>query len=275
MTRTWAVVQVDATTSVEDNLRSVLEYLEEAAHAGCSTVAFPEFFLLRGDPETLRTGAFDLDGEAVGSLRAAARRHDVHVLGGTLPLPDPEREDRIYNTALCIDPDGEVTATYRKMHLFDVDFEDGFSVHESEYQSAGETVVSTRVDGVRTGLSICYDLRFPELYRSLVNRDCRVLFVPSNFTRETGRAHWEPLLRARAIENQAWVVAPNQIGENPETGVVSLGQSMVVDPWGQVVARASDRTGWFTARMDFDYQETVRRRLPALDHVRIEAARGG
>lgn len=269
------MVQVDATTSVDDNLRAVLGYLEEAASTGCSTVAFPEFFLLRGDSETLRTGTFDLDGEAVGSLRAAARQHGVYVLGGTLPLPDPEREDRIFNTALCIDPDGEVTATYRKMHLFDVDFEDGFTVRESEYQSAGETVVSTRVDGVRTGLSICYDLRFPELYRSLAHRDCRVLFVPSNFTRETGRAHWEPLLRARAIENQAWVVAPNQIGENPETGVASLGQSMVVDPWGQIVARASDRTGWITARMDFDYQDTVRRRLPALEHVRMEATRGG
>lgn len=269
MKRTWAVVQVDATTTVEDNLRSVLGHVEEAARAGCSTIALPEFFLLRGDPQTLRSETFDLDGEAVGALKTAARRHDVYLLGGTLPFPDPAREDRIYNTAVCIDPDGEVTATYRKMHLFDVEFEDGFSVHESEYQSAGENVVSTRIDGVRTGLSICYDLRFPELYRNLVREGCRVLFVPSNFTRETGRAHWEPLLRARAIENQAWVVAPNQIGTNPETGVAALGQSMVVDPWGQVVARASDQPGWVSVRLDFEYLEAVRRRLPALEHVRM------
>lgn len=273
MTRDWAIVQVDAGTSVEANLEAALGALAEAARAGCSTVAFPEFFLLRGRPATLCREAFGPDGEIIRRLCQGAREHEVNVLGGTIPVPADSREETIVNTALAISAEGELVSTYRKLHLFDVEIDGELAVHESEYQAAGERTVVTELDDVPTGMSICYDLRFPELYRRLIRRGARVLFVPSNFTRETGRAHWEPLLRARAIENQAWVVAPNQIGTNPETDVASLGQSLVVDPWGQVVCRASDRTGWWSTRIDFDYQNTVRERLPALDHVRLLTSR--
>lgn len=273
MNRHWAVVQVDAGTSVEANLEAALGALVEAARAGCSTVAFPEFFLLRGRPTTLCREAFGPDGEIVRRLRREAREHEVNVLGGTIPVPADSRGETIVNTAIAISAEGELVSTYRKLHLFDVEIDGELSVHESEYQAAGERTVVAELDGVSTGMSICYDLRFPELYRRLIRRGARVLFVPSNFTRETGRAHWEPLLRARAIENQAWVVAPNQIGTNPETDVSSLGQSLVVDPWGQVVCRASDRTGWWSTRIDLDYQNAVRERLPALDHARLTRSR--
>lgn len=273
MIRQWALVQVDAGTSVEANLEAALQGLAGAARAGCSTVAFPEFFLLRGSPSTLCRKAFGTGAEVVGRLRRAAREHDVNVLGGTIPVPSDSTSDRIENTALAINTEGELVSTYRKMHLFDVEIEEELSVHESEYQEPGERPVVVELDGVRVGMSICYDLRFPELYRRLIHRGAEVLFVPSNFTRETGRAHWEPLLRARAIENQAWVVAPNQIGTNPETDVPSLGQSLAADPWGQVVCRASDRTGWWSTRIDLDYQGTVRDRLPALEHVRLLTSR--
>lgn len=272
MTRHWALVQVDAGTSVEANLEAALEALEDAARHGCSTVAFPEFFLLRGRPSTLRERAFGPGDEAVRQLRGAAREHDVNVLGGTIPIPEPEG-DRIINTAVAIDAEGELVSSYRKLHLFDVEIPGELSVHESDYQQPGEELVVTELDGVRVGMSICYDLRFPELYRRLTRRGAHVLFVPSNFTRETGRAHWEPLLRARAIENQAWVVAPNQTGENPETGVPALGGSLVVDPWGQVVCRASDGVGWCSTRLDLDYLRTVRDRLPVLEHTRLLPSR--
>lgn len=272
MRRHWALVQVDAGTSVEANLSAALEALETAARSGCSTVAFPEFFLLRGRPSTLLERAFGPGADVVRRLREAAREHDVNVLGGTVPAPVTGR-DKVANTALVIDAEGELVSTYRKLHLFDVEIPGELSVHESEYQQPGEDLVVTELDGVTVGMSICYDLRFPELYRRLTRRGADVLFVPSNFTRETGRAHWEPLLRARAIENQAWVVAPNQTGENPETGVPALGGSLVVDPWGQVVCRASDGVGWCSTRLDFDYLRTVRGRLPALEHTRLFSAR--
>lgn len=265
----WAVAQIDAGTNVDDNLDTALEFIEEAGEDGCSLIAFPEFFLVRGNQDRTRANPIPIDSDPVQALSHAASEHDIHLQAGTIPVPDPDREDYFYNTALYIDNNGTIAGRYRKIHLFDIELENEFTLRESDVLSGGNEVVDLTVDGISAGLSICYDLRFPELYRRLSSRRVNVIFVPSNFTRETGRAHWEPLIRARAIENQCYIVAPNQCGVNRDNGVASLGQSMVVDPWGQVIARASDGERWFSVQIEPDYVKDVRRQLPALDHVEL------
>jgi predicted amidohydrolase len=259
------VLQLDAGTNIEENLNRALELIR-AAGESCSLVALPEFFLVRGDHDTIRDRALTMQSEPIKRLAEVARTVDVNVLAGSLPFEDPDHPDRCFNRSLIFDRSGEIIARYNKIHLFDVDLDQGVTVQESDLLQSGEEETTTHVDGFHAGLSICYDLRFPALYRKYASRNVEVLFVPSNFTRETGRAHWEPLLRARAIENQAYVVAPNQIGTNPETGVASLGQSMIVDPWGQVVTRCSDREGWASAELNPGYLRRIRRELPSLDH---------
>lgn len=261
----WAVLQLDAGTEPEENLNRALDLVRSAGEE-CSLVALPEFFLVRGDHDTIRDRSITLESETVRRLAEVARDVDVNVLAGSMPFEDPDHPDRCYNRSLLFDRTGEIVARYNKIHLFDVDLAQGVTVRESELLQSGEEGTTTRVDGYRAGLSICYDLRFSTLYRQYASEKVEVLFVPSNFTRETGRAHWEPLLRARAIENQAYVIAPNQIGPNPETGVTSLGQSLIVDPWGQIVARCSDREGWASAEINRGYLRRVRRELPSLDH---------
>ena len=265
----WAVAQVDAGTTVEENLETALGMIGEAADEGCSLIAFPEFFLLRGDQDSTRAHPMPLDSEPVRKLSRSAKQNRIHLLAGTIPVPVEENENYFYNTALYIESNGTLSHQYRKIHLFDIELEDEFTLRESDVLAPGNQVVDGQVDGLHAGFSICYDLRFPELYRELSRRRVQVIFVPSNFTRETGRAHWEPLLRARAIENQCYVVAPNQWGPNRDTGVASLGQSMVVDPWGQVIGRASDGETWFSVQIDPDYVSEVRRQLPSLNHVEL------
>jgi len=265
----WAVAQVNAGTDVDENLETALRMIEEAADAGCSLIAFPEFFLVRGDQDCTRANPIPLDSEPVRKLSRSASTNQIHLLAGTIPVPVEQDEDYFYNTALYIDSDGTLSQQYRKIHLFDIELEDEFTLRESDVLAPGNKVVDGEVDGLHVGFSICYDLRFPELFRELARRRVKVIFVPSNFTRETGRAHWEPLLRARAIDNQSYVVAPNQWGPNPDTGIASLGQSMVVDPWGQVIGRASDGQTWFSVRIDPDYVSEVRRQLPSLNHVEL------
>ncbi|MFB6355832.1 MAG: carbon-nitrogen hydrolase family protein [bacterium] len=269
MRKHWAIAQINAGSNVRENLDRSLELAHEASEEGCSLIAYPEFFLVRGDQDTTRNNPIPIDSEPVKEFCSFARKTNTHVLMGTIPIPDPDRDDYVYNTAIYIDDSGTIASRYRKIHLFDIELEDEFTLRESDVLSSGQEVVDTEIDNVHAGLSICYDLRFPELFRKLADRRVQVIFVPSNFTRETGRAHWEPLLRARAIENQCYIVAPNQIGENPENGVHSLGQSMVVDPWGQVIARASDREDWFGFTVDTDYVHSVRRQLPSLDHIEL------
>lgn len=268
--RRWAVVQIDAGTSVQQNLETTRGFVRQAADAGCGLVALPEFFIVRGSQDTIRENALTVHSDPVRELTRIARENSVNLLAGSLPIQDPEREDYCYNRSLLIDDTGDIIEQYNKIHLFDVDINDEVSVRESDVLSRGGTVVDSSVDGLKVGMTICYDLRFPELYRELSDRGVKVVFVPSNFTRETGRAHWEPLLRARAIENQCYVVAPNQIGFNRETEVASLGQSMIVDPWGQVIARQSDTEGWVSGTIDLGYQRKIRRELPSLDHRELQ-----
>jgi predicted amidohydrolase len=261
----WAVLQVDAGDVPEENLNRAIALIEDASESA-SLVALPEFFIVRGSHETILETSVTAGPETLERLAQIAEENDVNILAGSVPFAESDNPDKCYNRSVLLDTDGEILARYDKIHRFDVDLDDGITVRESSYLQSGSSLATAQVDGFKVGLSICYDLRFPKLYQSYGDEAVDVIFVPSNFTRETGRAHWLPLLRARAIENQCYVVAPNQLGKNPHTGVASLGQSCVVDPWGSVVTCCPDRESWATAELDPDYLEKIRRELPSLSH---------
>ena len=262
-----AVVQLRSTMDVGKNLDAVETYTREAADAGADIVALPEnAAFLKTDPAA-STPAQPLEGEMISRCRAIAADNGVWLMVGSFPEtgPDPEH---YYNTSVVIDgtqSDAPVTATYRKMHLFDIDIPGGEVQKESAYIAPGSDLVCTAVAGIATGLSICYDLRFPKLYQGLVDRGAEMLTVPAAFTEFTGKEHWLTLLRARAIENQAYVVAPNQFGAHGGKRR-SFGKSVVFDPWGIAVCIASDRPGWAMAPVDLDYVNEVRASLPCLQH---------
>jgi len=262
-----AAIQMTSTEDVERNLARAEDLVRRAAAEGADLVALPEnFAYLRTEGEQLEFRA-RLSGEPVRSMRELARELRCHLLLGSIPEEIP-RSRRTYNTSVLIGPAGERLAVYRKIHLFDIKIRGGVELFESRNVAAGDkpVVVSTRLG--KLGLSICYDLRFPELYRRLVRRGAQVLFVPSAFTAYTGPHHWLPLLRARAIENQCWVVAPAQVGQhNPDRR--SHGESVVIDPWGKVVARKPRGQGWISAEIDLTLVDEIRRGLPCLDHRRL------
>jgi predicted amidohydrolase len=260
-----ALIQTDAGPDPAANVAAAAALADEAAAAGARLVALPEYLQYRGPDDGYRASARPIPGPFSEAFTAVARRHGAWILAGSLAesSEDPERP---YNTSILIGPDGEIRARYRKIHLFDVAVDDGPADTESARVTSGEAPVVADVDGLRLGLTICYDLRFPELYRALALRGAEVLAVPSNFTERTGRDHWEVLLRARAIENGAWVIAPSQIGGPP--GQPAFGRSMVIDPWGTVVAQAADQVGIVRAEIDTDRVSAVRRQIPALANRR-------
>jgi predicted amidohydrolase len=252
---------------VERNLATAEDLVREAAAAGARFVALPEnFAFLRSEGEPVpRPQA--LDGPWVARMAALARERAITLLLGSIPEAVPG-ETRVHNTSVLLGPDGGTLAVYRKIHLFDIDLPGMEHLKESRAVIAGDELVVAETAFGRVGLSICYDLRFPELYRRLVSRGARVLAIPSAFTERTGKAHWEVLLRARAIENLAYVVAPAQCGRhNPQRA--SHGHAMVVDPWGTVLAERYDGEGLVLAELDFDRQDRLRRELPALRHVKL------
>jgi predicted amidohydrolase len=263
-----AVVQLNSQDDVAQNLARVTHWVGQAAKAGARFVTLPENFAFMGEEARKRELAEHLDGAFPGpildTLSRAAAAHDVWILGGGMPekSDDPARP---YNTSVLVGPKGGVLATYRKVHLFDVSLPDGTALRESQATMAGGEAVTAEVLGVQIGLSVCYDVRFPELYRRLVDQGARVLTVPSAFTATTGKDHWHVLLRARAIESQAWLLAPAQHGKHPR-GRQTYGKSIIVDPWGEVVAQCSEGEGFAVARLDFEYQDRVRTSLPSLLH---------
>src|SRR3990172_4364675 len=222
-----AVVQLDADTDVAANIARAADVAERAAAAGAHLVALPEYLHYRGDDDGFRASARPIPGPFSEPFAEVARRHGCWILAGSLAETsgDPQRP---YNSSALIGPDGALAAVYRKIHLFDVAVDDGPVDTESARVTAGSELVVADVDGIALGLTICYDLRFPELYRALALTGAQVLAVPSNFTERTGRDHWEVLLRARAIENGAWVIAPSQIGGPP--GQPAFRRSMVLRP---------------------------------------------
>jgi predicted amidohydrolase len=263
-----AAVQLNAGGDRDANLAGADRLVRDAAARGAALVVLPEKWPLLGSGEQLKAGAEPIDGPAMSWARACARELGLELVAGS--FTELGADGRRQNTSLHIGPDGEVRAIYRKIHMFDVTVE-GLEYRESEHEDAGEEIVVTRTDdGVELGMTICYDLRFPELYRILALRGARVLLVPAAFTLATTRDHWETLLRARAIENQAFVVAANQIGRHPPDHR-SGGRSMIVDPWGVVLAQAGDAVGAISATLDLDRLERIRADLPALANRRPAA----
>jgi predicted amidohydrolase len=266
-----AAIQLTATPDTDANLAVADRLVRAAAADGADLILLPEKWSLLGRGEDLLAGAEALDGPAITWARATARELGVDLVAGSVS----ERaggDPPLRNTSLHIGPDGGIRATYRKIHLFDVEV-DGIVYRESEHEAPGdEPVLSKAADGTSLGLSICYDLRFPELFRILAVEGARVLLVPAAFTLATTRDHWEVLLRARAIENQCFVVAADQIGEHAP-GLRSGGRSMIVDPWGVVLAQAPDTETVITADLDIARQDDIRRRLPALAGRRPNAYR--
>ncbi len=235
--------------------------MRDAAGAGAEFVALPEKWNRLAGGEELVAGAEPLDGPSLGAARGWARELGIHLLAGSISERGGEGE-KASNTSVLIDPEGEDLAIYRKIHMFDVDA-GGVSYRESEFERPGTDPSSPRSANLTLGLTVCYDLRFPELFRILALRGARLIAVPSAFTLATGRDHWEVLLRARAIENQLFVLAPNQVGEAPPH-YSSFGRSMIVDPWGVVLATAPDGECFVSAELDLAAQDRVRESLPAL-----------
>ncbi len=262
-----AVVQLNSSAEKERNLETAARLVRGAAADGAELVALPEKWNLLASGEELVAGAESLDGPALSAARGWARELGIHLLAGSVSESGPE--GKAFNTSVLIDAEGADLAVYRKVHMFDVDV-GGVAYRESAHEEPGAEIVTASLAETTVGLSVCYDLRFPELYRILALRGARVLAVPSAFTLATGRDHWEVLLRARAIENQAFVLAPNQIGEAPPH-FRSNGRSMIVDPWGVVQATAPDEECFVTAELDFTAQERVRESLPSLANRRPEA----
>ena len=257
-----AAVQLTATPDTARNLETADRLVREAGSRGARLVVLPEKWSVLGTGEDLRAGAQTLDGDAISWARAIARELGIDLVAGSI-AERIDGEPKLRNTSLHLGPDGEVRATYRKVHLFDVEV-DGTVYRESDHETPGdEPVLTQTADGTKLGMSICYDVRFPELYRVLAVEGARILTVPAAFTVPTTRDHWEVLLRARAIENQCFVIAANQIGEHTP-GRRSGGRSMIVDPWGVVLAQAPDSETVITAELDIAAQDEIRARLPAL-----------
>jgi len=266
-----AAVQLNAGADRTANLAAADRLTRAAAADGARLIVLPEKWTAMGSDEDLRAGAETLEGPAIEWARSSARELGVDLVAGSF-LERVAGAAKLANTSVHVGPDGELKATYRKLHMFDVEV-GGRSYRESDLEEPGEEIVLSRTaEGVELGLSICYDLRFPELYRILAVRGARVLPLPAAFTLATTRDHWEALLRARAIENQAFVVAANQVGAHPG-GHRSGGRSMIVDPWGVVLAQAQDTEGHIVAELDLARQREIRAQLPSLANRRPEVYR--
>lgn len=265
-----AVVQLNSGIEIDANVEAAEAQVRAAAAAGAELIALPEKWSLLADGELLAERAEPLDGVALGAARGWAKELGVSLVAGSV-AERVEGAERLFNSSALVDPDGEITAVYRKLHMFDVTVE-GVDYRESSHERGGEELVVAEAGGLELGMSVCYDLRFPELFRILALRGAEAISLPSAFTVPTGRAHWQVLLRARAIENQLFMLAPDQWGPAPPQ-YHSWGQSMIVDPWGEVLATVDDGVGFAVATLDRERLRTIRRELPSLANRRAEAYR--
>lgn len=265
-----AAVQLSSQSSLAHNLEHVTHWVGLAARSGAELVVLPENFAYFGEEAekcALAESIEDGTGPIVSTLVSLARAHGVAIVGGGMPEKSAH-PDRPYNTSVFVGRDGQVLGKYRKIHLFDVALADGTELRESRATLAGDEVSVTPFGDRRVGMTVCYDLRFPELYRKLVDAGADLVTVPAAFTLTTGKDHWHVLLRARAIEHQVFVVAAAQHGTHPK-GRRTYGKSLVADPWGDVIAQAGEGPGLAMATLDFDYLARVRRELPCLTHRRL------
>lgn len=262
-----AAVQMTSGADKTQNLERAMSLLQRAARRGATFIGLPENFAWMGPEPERAANAETLEGKTLTQMAAMARELHVTLLAGSV-LEEGAPGGRLFNTSVLFGPDGTRLAVYRKMHLFDVEVGDGQTYRESAAVAPGTEVVVADAPLGKVGLSVCYDLRFPELYRAHSSQGAVLLTVPAAFTLATGKDHWEVLLRARAIENQAYVIAPAQQGKHPKDRM-TWGHAMIVDPWGLVTARASEGEGLAIAELDQALVDRVRRNLPALQHRRL------
>ena len=260
-------VQMTSTADRARNLATAIRLLNEAADLGARLIGLPENFAFMGRDEERIAAAEPLEGPTLGAIREVAKARRVWVVAGSV-AEKVDQPGKTANTSALIADDGSIAAAYRKIHLFDVNIPDGARYAESETVAPGDKVVLAPTPLGRIGLTICYDLRFPELYRQLSGLGAEVVFIPAAFTLFTGKDHWEVLIRARAIENLSYVVAPAQVGRH-SANRLTYGNAMIVDPWGTVLARCPDGEGVCVARFDRPRMERARQELPALKHRRL------
>ena len=259
-----AAVQLCSTEDIESNLNSTESQIRHAAKLGASLVAVPEnFSFLRINADTPQPYV-GLEHPIVQRMQALAQELNVHLILGSIPEPS-KIEGKVHNASVYIDNGGKIVGVYRKMHLFDIDIPGSVTLKESDHITAGNEPVVVKAGLGAIGLSICYDLRFPEIYRAMTIAGARVLLCPAAFTLHTGKDHWLPLLRARAIENQAYVIAPGQFGKHGGKRH-SYGKSTIIDPWGIPLAIAADGVGVAIGEVNYEQQDEIRKGLPCGDH---------
>ncbi len=267
-----ALVQMNSQESKTHNLHRATELIQEAAATGAKFVALPEYVDYLGPKETIPEISEPIPGSLSRMYSALAREHGIYLHCGSFH-EQSEIPGIVYNTSLLIDPTGQIISKYRKIHLFDIDITGNVTANESAGVRPGNEIVAGNIGNHRVGLSICYDLRFPELYRQLALDGAEILLVPAAFTMFTGKDHWITLLQARAIENQAFVLAPAQWGKHPPNSDC-YGHSVIIDPWGTILSQAPDGEGVIAADLRFTSLERIRRELPSLSNRRPEAYSG-
>lgn len=259
-----ALVQMNSSDQLQSNIDQSLQLIEEAALSNASLIAFPETFLYMGSSDELSKIAEIIPGKLTNIYQKAAKKYNISILLGSIIETPPIASKKFYNSSILIDNRGEVLAKYRKIHLYDVDLPN-IRLYESDQYLAGDEIIACNHEIARIGLTICYDVRFPNLYSKLAQKGAQLIFVPAAFTLETGKDHWIPLLQARAIENQVYIAAPAQFGRHYGNRV-TYGNSVIIDPWGTVISKASYKTEIIYADIDLKYLQQVRQQMPVYQH---------
>lgn len=260
-----AAIQLNPQDNKEENISSALQYVREAANNGAEFIVLPEYVDFMGEDSKKVMLGETIPGPTSNAFASVAKEYNIYLLCGS--ILEKADDKRVYNSSMLINGNGEIIATYRKLHLYDAIFEGRYTIKESDTIKPGNDVVTAETDFGTIGLTICYDIRFPELFRSLALRGSKVIFVPAAFPLYTGAHHWEILLRARAIENQCYIVAAGQFGIAPPDHV-EFGNSMIIDPWGTVLARAPEKEAIIIENLDLGYIDQVRGKIPCLNHRR-------
>ena len=261
-----AAIQLNTGSDKHQNIETATKLIKKAAYKGAQLIALPEAFNWRGSKKEILLNSEPIPGPTSIRMAELAASLNIFLLCGSIIESNPQGS-KPYNTSFLLNPNGEILSCYRKLHLFTVKIKNKVSIDEKSIYSAGDEVKTALTPFGKVGFTICYDLRFPELYRTLADQGAVIIFVPSAFTWETGKAHWEILLRARAIENQVYIIAPNQFGKDAQ-GNNTYGHSMIVDPWGTVMVQCPDGEKIIYGDIDLGYLKEVRKKLPSFKHKR-------
>ncbi len=262
-----AAIQFCPNEDKKENLKLVNQFIDIAVKNNVDLVVLPEMFNCCGHAEVMVENAEEIPGYTTNTLSDKARTYGIYIVCGS--IFEKAEQEKVYNTSVIVGRNGEILAKYSKIHLFDVDISDKIRYKESEHVIAGDKIVTVNMGSFDAGLVICYDLRFCELFRILALKGAGIIFIPAAFTLTTGKYHWEPLIKARAIENQVFIVAANQIGTSPNN-ITCYGKSMIVDPWGRVLAKAEDNENVISAEIDFNLLDNIRAEVPLFEHRRTD-----